>query len=250
MKAFMSRARGAGIVLAGLVACAIFGPARAAVIDEGTYRIYLNGRAMGSEPFFFDQFTDSVVVQSVISQIIRFPDGGEDSLKKSSFLTVDAFDLNMRFYQSVQMLRAQKFSRALVMSETTYSSYTEVDNHGSGEVMVRPPGRIYLHDPDIYVLFDVIARSLSAQAIDARPILLLVLGPRDTTLEVQAKKLPATAKKWGAKTLQSRRIELDDGVNRVVLWCDTRGRLIEMEIPASGLRVVRDPPKVKPRKTG
>ena len=240
------------LALAALSMCLGLSPrnAHAAELDQGTFRIYLNGRSMGTELFFFDQFTDSVVVQSVVSQLIRFPDGKEDSLKKSSFLTVNAFDLDMRFYQSVQMLRGQKFSRSLVMSDTTYSSYTEVDQAGSGDVLGRPPGRIYIHDPDIYVLFDLIARSLNSQAVDERPILLLVLGPRDTTLEVQAKKLPATAKRWGSRTIQSRCIQLDDGINRLNLWCDTRGRMIELEIPASGLRVVRDPPAAKPRKRG
>ena len=242
---------GRWLVLLALAAIAwAAAPAHAKPIDKGIYRIYLNGRSMGSEIFYFDQFSDSLVVQSAVTQLVRIPDGGEDSLKKSCQLSVNTFDLDMRVYQSVQMFRGQKIARTLVMSDTMFSSYREINDRGSVDVLERPPGRLYVHDPDVYVLFDVIARNLNTQKFDSRPITLMVLGPSDTTLEVTATRKPPAPKKWGAKTLQSRAIELDDGVNRVVIWCDTRGRMIELEIPAAGLRVVRDAPDVKARPRG
>ena len=239
------------MALAAVVALATLAPrADANLIDQGTYRIYLNGRSMGSEIFYFDQFADSLVVQSAVRQIIRLPNGSEDSLKKSCMLSVGAFDLDMRFYQSVQVFQGEKIARSFVMLDTSFSSYREINDRGNVDVLPRPPGRLYLHDPDLYVLFDVIARSLSTQEFDTRPITLMVLGPSDTTLEVRATRLPAAPKKWGSRTLQARSIALEDGVNRVVLWCDSRGRMFELEIPAVGLRVVRDAPPVNPRRGG
>ena len=69
---------------------------------------------------------------------------------------------------------------------------------------------------------------------------------RDTTLEVTATRLPPAPLRWGARTVQARRLKLDDGTNQILLWSDARGRLLKLEEPVSGLRVVRDAPAVKP----
>jgi hypothetical protein len=91
----------------------------------------------------------------------------------------------------------------------------------------------------------VISRNLNRQQFEQRPITLMVLGPSDTTIEVTVKRLAPAALKWGTKTVQARRLEIDDGYNQVLLWTDDRGRMLCFEAPASGLRVTRDPPAAK-----
>jgi hypothetical protein len=221
--------------------------ARAAELDKGVFRISLRGRAMGRENFFIDQYSDSIVVQSTVHMIV-LTEAGDDSLDKSISLQVDPFDLNLRHYESTQKLAGSKVTRGLVMSDTSFASYREENGFGSGDVLVRPPGRIFLHDPDVYVLFDVIARNLHTQTFDSRPITLMVLGARDTTLEITATKLGVAPLRWGARTLQANKLMLADGTNRLLLWCDDRGRLLLFEDPASGLRVERVAPAVKARK--
>lgn len=221
--------------------------AHAAELDKGVFRISLRGRAMGRENFFIDQYSDSIVVRSTVRMTVLTPNG-DDSLEKSISLHVDPFDLNLRHYESTQTVAGGKVTRGLVMSDTSFASYREENGFGSGEILVRPPGRIFLHDPDVYVLFDVIARNLHTQTFDSRPITLMVLGQRDTTLEITATKLGIAPLRWGARTLQASKLMLDDGTNRLLLWSDPRGRLLVFEDPASGLRVVRDAPAAKARK--
>jgi hypothetical protein len=228
-----------------LVASCFAAPGSADPIDFGTFRIYLRGRAMGNETFTIDQFADSVVVESNVRQTILTPTG-EDSLIKNATLFVSAFDLDLRFYHSAQTLGANKVVRGLVMSDTAFTSYREENEHGQGDVLVRPPGRIYLHDPDVYSLFDVISRNLHRQQFTSRPITLMVLGPRDTTVEITATRLANDPLHWGTHTVQASRLVLDDGSNQILMWSDARGRLLQLEEPASGLRVVRVPPAAKP----
>jgi len=216
-------------------------------IDEGVFRISLQGRSMGRENFFIDQYADSIIVESSVRMLVLMP-GGQDTLDKAIRLHVDPFDLNLREYQSVQTIGNFKVSRGLTMSDTSFASYREENGLGFGDILVRPPGRIYLHDPDVYVLFDVISRNLHTQTFDSRPITLMVLGERDTTIEVTATRLGTAPLKWGARTLQANKVALEDGTNRMVLWSDSRGRLLVFEDPVSGLRVVRDAPPVKARK--
>jgi len=230
-----------------LLALAALAPApRAAEIDAGKFLIYLRGRTMGYENFFIDQYADSVVVESMVRQLIIAPDG-DDSLMKTARLFVSAFDLDLRHYESSYTLGRSKITRGLILADTSLTSYREVNGYGTADVLVRPPGRIYVHDPDVYALFDVISRNLLRQEFDSRPITLMVLGPRDTTLEVTATRLPPEPLRWGARTLQARRLKLDDGTNQILMWSDTRGRLLKLEEPVSGLRVVRAAPAVKPR---
>jgi hypothetical protein len=241
----IDRALRHAVLAAMVVASCCAAPASADPIDFGTYRVYLRGRAMGTEIFSIDQFADSVAVESNVRQAILTPTG-EDSLIKNVTLFVSAFDLDLRYYHSAQEVGGNKVVRGLVMSDTAFTSYREENGHGTGDVLVRPPGRIFLHDPDVYSLFDVISRNLHGQQFTSRPITLMVLGPRDTTIEISAIRRPSQPLLWGARTVQASRLDLDDGTNRIMMWSDARGRLLKLEEPGSGLRVTRVPPAVKP----
>ena len=50
------------LVLGALIAFS--GVAHSAELDDGGFRIYLNGREMGRESFIIDQYADSIIVQS------------------------------------------------------------------------------------------------------------------------------------------------------------------------------------------
>ena len=94
--------------------------------------------------------------------------------------------------------------------------------------------------PADHGLFDLISRSLVHQTFDQRPIELMVLGPRDTVVEVTARRLAPAPLTWGGHVTRTARLMLDDGINQILLWHDPRGRLLQLEDASSGLRVVRD----------
>jgi hypothetical protein len=237
-----------------LVLAAAVGPmplpraARGESLDQGTFQISVGGRAMGTEQFFYDVYGDSAVVQSGVRELVRTPSGAEDTLKKSCLLSVNAFDLDLRYYSSNQLVHGMSLKRELGMQDTLIAASSEINGHGLTTILAKPLGRIYVHDPELYVLFDVISRNLHTQTFDSRPINLLVLGPTDTTIEVTATRLPPAPYRWGAKNLQADRLKLDDGVNQITIWSDSKGRMLRLEKPGAGLVVTRVPQSVKPAK--
>src|SRR5207247_9846524 len=85
--------------------------------DYGTYRVYQNDRALGTETFSFLTTGDSVIVSSRVMQIIPSPEG-VDTLDKSIALTVGSFDYDLRGYVSRQKFQGAQLVRGLVLQDT------------------------------------------------------------------------------------------------------------------------------------
>lgn len=210
-------------------------------IDSGTYRISVQGQPIGTELFYMELMGDTIVVSSSVRHRIHTVSGPE-SLLKSAILYVNQFDLDLRFYQSNEHFAGTKKTRGLVLADTAYTAYWEIDGLGEGTRFDRPPGRLYVHDPQVFALFDLIGRDLQFQSFDQRPVLLYVLGARDTTVEVTATKLGTEKLTWGGATFDVNRLSLKDPHSEILLWVDHRGRMIRLRQPSSGLEVMREPP--------
>lgn len=218
--------------------------AHAGEFDAGRFRVYVGNRLMGTETFVYDLYPDSLVITAGARSIIFTP-AGEDSMQKYVLLHVSPFDLDLRLFQSNQTIGPNKLTRRITVEDTSLTAYREVNSYGNAEVVARPPGRLYIHDPQVFVLFDLIGRSLHRQEFDSRPINLFVLGPTDTTIEVTATKMGLVPLRWGQRALRVQKLRLRDSTNTLYLWLGRDGRMLQFESPASGLRVVRDPPPVK-----
>src|SRR5262249_53411454 len=112
---------------------------------------------------------------------------------------------------------------------------------------VRPPGRMFIIDSQTFVLFDVLLRSLHGKPASERTTPVFVLGdPRDTVLEISLRPEPRDEKlAWGKDTLSTRRYTISDGSSEFLAWIGPDGKMLQLEQPASGLRVVRDPKPLK-----
>jgi hypothetical protein len=238
-----------GAVAAIVLVAAASRPAPAAEVDYGVYIVSIQGKEVGFEHFVFDVYRDTIVVESGVRQLMTTRNG-PDSLRKRIKMMVTTFDMALLNYQSNETLAGKLRTRGLVMADTQYTAYWEVDGVGEGLVYERPPGRLYVHDPEVYVLFDVISRDLSEKEFSSRPISLLVLGARDTTIEVRVTRLPPERIRWGHKPVEAKKLSLHDGFQELLLWSDQAGRLLRLEKPATGLRVERKPPPVKARSPG
>ena len=119
-----------------LALAALVPAARAAPIDSGKFRIYLRGRSMGYENFFIDQYADSVVMESLVRQLIITPDG-DDSLMKTARLFVSAFDLDLRHYESTYTLGRARVTRGLILADTSLTSYREVNGYGTAPHLLK-----------------------------------------------------------------------------------------------------------------
>lgn len=209
--------------------------------DDGAYRVYLGDQSLGLEYFSFEPHGDSIMVFSHVRQMV-----GSDSLKKDMAFTASYPTFDLRSYQSNQNFRGILLKRRIVLGDTIFVSYREENEAGTAETLVRPPGRMFLIDPQLFVLFDVLGRNLHAQTFQTRPVLFAVLGSPDTTIEATAIDMGVEEIRWGAKPVQARKYRLADAGAEFLIWMSPDGRMLRLTQPANQLRVEREPPKIKP----
>jgi hypothetical protein len=212
-------------------------------IDEGSLRIYQSGRFLGAEVFKISGHGDSMLVTSRTFQVL--PNG--DTLRKDLAQVVGRMDFGLHNYHSKMKAGGHTLIRGLELGDTTYTSYRQIDGSGEGDVLVLPPGRVFVVDPKSFICFDVICRSIQGQVFDRRPLTLLVLGSPDSLLEAAAVDQGSETIRWGGKPVIARKLTIGDANTAFTVWASPHGGLLRLEQSESGLRVERDPPAVKPR---
>ena len=209
-----------------------------ALSDSGTFTIYVRERTLGHESFALVAYGDSLVLTSNTVELIPNPDG-VDSLQKQSALVLKGEDYDLRSYESHQSFQGQRLHRGLQMSDTSFIAFTQVNEHGQGDELVRPPGRIFVLDPQVFSLYDILCRNLHGRTFDERPIQFFQLGAPDTSFEATATDLGAETIRWGGRPVQARKIQIHYGAILYYLWISPRGRMLRLAQPAYALRVER-----------
>jgi hypothetical protein len=235
------------VFLVAAATVAIPAASRAAVIDQGSYKIYRNDRALGAETFDVTEFSDSLFLRTRQFLTIQTPDGDE-IVERGADVYVSRIDYSLRQYLSTRVFRGVTTRRAITMADTHYVAFREDAHGGEGESRVLPPGRLYIMDSQLVALFDLICRSFHAKRFESRPLNLLALGPRDTLLDARAVVLPSETIRWGAKPVVARRLQIvADAQTTFTLWVGPQGQMLRLSEPVGGLRAERDPPDVRPR---
>jgi len=240
--------RPALVLLLALVALA--GPppvARAELIDNGTFLVYLKDRAMGAEIFSVEVRHDSLLAFTDAYQTISSGPGATEESSKQSIYLATKDDFALMWYQSNHKIRGHTFVAGAIPKDTSLSIYREIDGQGEARTIAAPPGRLFIVDPQMFSLFNLIAMSLHGKTFDSRPLSLLTFGVRDSVLEARAVDHGTEPLNWGGKPVTCRRIGISDGRTEFMLWLDPRGRMLRLAHASTGLRVDRAPPKVKPR---
>lgn len=237
--------RPALVLIALTAALAAAAPARAEVIDSGVFEVYQGHRALGTESFGIERLHDSLYVYSHVKQEIPTPNG-DVALEKSMRLLVNDFDGGLILYESTQHFGGQKIVRAIVPSDTSMTVYREGDELGEGRTIVRPPGKLFIVDPQVFTLFDLLVRELADKKFDTRRVQLFVLANADTTVDATVTDQGTETIRWGAKPVQARRLVISDEQSEYIAMVGPRGDMLQLLQPTSGLRVVRKAPDVKP----
>lgn len=222
-------------------------PAQAAVpavLDTGMYRIYRNEHSLGTERFSFQTLGDSLVVASFVQELLPGR-SGPDTLSKTMGMVLKAEDFDLRSYESHQRFQGQRLHRGLVMDDTVMTSYIHVNDHGNGDRVVRPPGRLFVIDPQVFALYDVICRNLHDRTFDRREVVLYFLGASDTTIIATVTDLGQEAIRWASRSVQARKLSMTEGKNEYLLWISPKGYMIRLAQPALGIRIERAAPAVK-----
>ena len=132
-----------------------------------------------------------------------------------------------------------KLNRGVTPGDTSLTLWRQENERGTGDVIVRPPGKIFILDPQVFTLFDLISRDLFSRPFRKRPIQLLVLSTRDTVVQAMATDLGVETLRWGQRPVQARKYLIADTTSEFYTWMAPHGVMIKMEQPATGLRVVR-----------
>ncbi|MEO5616836.1 MAG: hypothetical protein ABIS67_03615 [Candidatus Eisenbacteria bacterium] len=207
--------------------------------DLGSYRVYFRDRLLGTEKFSLEPRGDSVLVFSNVDQILPTPDGDRRLDKKAS-MVVKALDYGLLGYTSEQNFMGRRLLRGLNVYDTTFTAYRESAEAGSGETFLRPPGRLFVVDGQVFVLFDIMLRSLHGKMLGERPISVVVLSePRDSVMEIQFRPGTSETIRLDGKPRTARKVSLSDGYNEFVAWISPRGSMLRLEQPALGVRVDR-----------
>lgn len=208
------------------------------MLDTGTYHVYQGHRALGAETFAFERHDDSLFIYSSVVEAIPRPEGDLE-LNKSMQLLLREFDQGLVLYESEQNFDGVKLNRGVTPADTTLTMWRQENHVGTGDVIVRPPGKIFILDAQIFTLFDVLSRDLHSRSFTTRPLQLLVLGARDTVVQATATDLGTETLRWGQKPVQARKYRIADSTSEFFTWMAPHGVMIQMEQPATGLRVVR-----------
>jgi hypothetical protein len=223
-----------------------------AVIDKGTYRVYQRGRALGTEVFTFESSGDTLRVFSNVSQVLPGPSGDSLVIDKQAVLIVGRLDYDLKWYQSTIKAGGRDVTRGLVVQDTAFTSYRESSaGVGEGERFHRPPGRLFVIDAQVFVLFDVMCRNLGTTSFKSRPVSVIVLRDEtDQVTQINATDHGSETIQWAARPVVARKVSFVDSYSTFSAWIHPRGYMVRLEQEGSGLRVERDPAPPVKRKDG
>ena len=240
-----------GLLAATLLCCgALAAKADGLVtIDSGRFIVLQGNQPIAIERFEYVQSGDSLVISAVVERKARDASGAEVRFDKTSQTIVGASDFGIRSYLSNQAFDGHNTIKTIAPSDTGLIISTEVDGAGDMVQLVRPPGRVFVMDPLVFTLFDIICRSVAPQTFTKRPIQLVTLAPTNTTTDATIATAGADTVRWGGKRVIARRFVMTDPSSRFTVWMDPKGRMLRLEHDGSGLAVIREEPESpKPKK--
>jgi hypothetical protein len=225
--------------------------AQDSVIDKGNLIIYLRDQAIGAETFGVEGRADSI--NSAARSYRKAKPTGTEMIEKQMILTASRADFALRFYQSNETIQGKTFITGVVAGqEDTALTVFHEEKQGAGVAsrLVAPPGRVFVLDPGIYSLFNLISLNLQGKTFQTRPISLLTLAAQgDTIIEAEVSDLGNETIRWGSKPVQARKLQLRDRGTVFLVWANSDGKMLRLVHEPSGLRVEREAPAVKKRST-
>jgi hypothetical protein len=219
------------------------------VIDAGMYKVYQRDRALGTESFEFDSRGDSTAIFSRVNQVLPGPDG-DLPIVKAAQLVVGAFDYDLRSYKSTIKAKGKDVTRGLVVEDTALTAYRESSTTGGyGDRFARPAGRFFVVDAQVFVLFDVMCRSLAGSSFKQRKVSIILLrDEQDQMTAINVTDMGADTLRWAARPVVARHLRFSDSYATFHAWIGPQGYMLRLVQDETGLRVEREPsPAVKRR---
>lgn len=217
----------------------------APVPDSAMLVVYEGGVVVGRENLVWKSEGDSLRLNASASRSLADERGRRVEFSKSMTLVVDAHDFGLRQYQSNQSFDGHKAIRGLVLEDTVFTYFHELDESGEAVRVAQPPGRLFVLDSGLFCLFDVLTRSVASKQFVTRRVQMLALAADTLLMPIATlKRAPDDTLGFGGRRVPTRRYLFQDESVRFDLWSDATGRLLRLVHPESGLRVERLPDEV------
>lgn len=218
------------------------GAATSALLDLGRFTLSQDGQAARVEDFAFERYGDSLVVHAASAPWrARETDLRFD---KHMVLVADAREFELISYSSQRALPGDTVHRGITLArgDTAFTLWREDNGRGTGDVLARPPGRMYVLDAPLFTLFGYIGWTMQGRAFDRRPVRIVVLGVRDTLVEGTVTDAGTQKLAWNGQSVDARKLLIGDQQTTVEAWFTPDGRMLRLEQARAGIRAERDAP--------
>ncbi len=216
------------------------------LVDLGRFIVYEHGTPVAHEDFEYRQFGDSLVIIATTTRKMKRQDGTTVEFYKEMGLIANASDFDLIRYSSSQGVGPDTTRRGIVPGDTAFTAFVETPAGGGADRLVRPPGRLFVLDGQLWTLIDVVGRNVYRQSFDSRPVAMVAFSDPPAVIEATIRRMPADTLRWGAKRVVTQCYEIGDANMRFRTWVGPDGHLLKLEQAESQLRVMREPPKVVP----
>ena len=212
-------------------------------LDAGRLIVLDRGTPIGYEDFAYERRGDSLLVSGVHTRTVREAEGSTAKWVKKFSLIVDGTDFGMRGYTSNLEFGGRLTVKGVMPGDTSMTLYSEVDGEGEAQTLEQPPGRLFVMDPMLFTLFDVICRNVSRQSLAKRPVEMVTLGDPPATVHATATAAGPDTIQWAGKRMITRRYVLADDANSFILWVSPSGQMLRLVHQGGTLEVLREEPK-------
>lgn len=207
--------------------------AQTTTLDEGSFRISIGGKEVGTETFSIRQNgTGEGAVIIAVGRVVLDADQGPQEL--SSELQVGGRSLRPAAYE----VRVQGSDAERITGRVVGGRFSAQIISPAGESM-----REYLAGDGAVLADDGVAHHyyFLARRLQGSSARIPMIIPRQSRQVIAQVKVTGTEEiSVGGTTIETRRISITPGASQErIVWVDPEGRVVRMEIPASGFVAVR-----------
>lgn len=209
-------------------------------VRDGVFEVWTADRLAGTETYRVLRSASGDTLFAI--SILEY--GGSDTpeslrVTKQALHITRALDQTPLFFQTIENSKGASFRASAAFSDTVVQVFQENDEGGKGHTMVVPAGKLYLLDPGVYQLIEFVSGEFARRGAGARKYPVFVLRSLQT-IELQLTRGEEEEIEWPAgKRTRAIPTELTDGLTSFTGWFDGEGRMLVLEAPAYGTRVVR-----------
>lgn len=212
------------------------------ILDTGRLVVLDRGTPVGFEDFQYERQGDSMFVTGTHTRTARATDGSTAKWVKKFGLVVDGRDFGLRSYTSNLEFDGHLAVTGVIPGDTAMTVFTERDGAGEARRLEQPPGRLFIVDPPLFTMFDVICRNVSAQSLEKRPVEMVTLGQVPATIRATATAAGPDTIRWGGKRMIARRYVLTDDDSTFLTWVSPAGQMLRLVHQGGSLEVLREEP--------